>query len=335
MMALQPIMDLVSIVMDILAPVFQLLGVFQKIGAVVMNVLLAPFQMISGILDGFMDALQPVFDIFNDLGDQLGGEGGLGDMFKKIGDIIGKVIFLPLKMIIKVIAAVLTPVIKVIAGLFTGISDIITGIGDAIQKYLIEPMDAAIEALGKLNPLNWFGGDDEAEVSVTTTSDGEDLAKQVTDGGSIEDGVIQGGKIISTDPADTIIAAKETSSLFGGIADLAKKAFSFTPVGMAVNAIRGSDATAEPTTEEEPGFLSKIGDMASKVYSMSPMGMATDALGITGEGGLFGGGGGKDAQLEVLKQILLAVQIPPPVVVGDEQVAAIGNKVAARKSMMG
>jgi len=290
MMALQPIMDMVSIIMDILAPVFQLLGVFQKIGAVVMNVLLAPFKMISGILDGFMDALQPIFDIFNDLGDQLGGEGGLGAMFKKIGDIIGKVIFLPLKMIIKVLAAVLTPVIEFIASVFTGIGDIIQWIGDSIQKYLIDPMDAAIEALGKLNPLNWFGGDDEAEVSVTTTADGEPLEAA----GSIEDGVIQSGKIISTDPADTITATKE-----GG------------------------------------GFMSKLGDMASKAYSMSPMGMATNALGITGEGGLFGGGEGKDEQVEILKQILLAVQTPPPVVVGDEQVAAIGNKVSARKSMMG
>ena len=130
-----------------------------------------------------------------------------------------------------------------------------------------------------------FGKDKTKEASGAATLDS---------GGSIEDGVIQKGKIISTDPADTITATKE-----GG------------------------------------GFMSKLGDMASQAYSMSPMGMATDALGITGEDGLFGGGGGKDEQLEVLKQILLAVQTPPAVVVGDEQVATIGNKVSARKSMMG
>ena len=93
---------------------------------------------------------------------------------------------------------------------------------------------------------------------------------------------------------------------------------------------------AEPVaTEESSGFLSKIGDLASKAYSFTPMGMATDALGMTGEGGGLFGGGGKDSKLEVLNQILLAVQTPPPVVVGDEQVAAIGNKVSARKSMVG
>jgi hypothetical protein len=172
-------------------------------------------------------------DIFNEIGEALGGGDGLGEMFSKIGKLIGTVLFAPLKLIGSILKAVLVPIIQKIGEAFNFVGTIIDNIGKAIDTFLIKPIEKAIDALSKLNPSNWFGGDDEAEVSVT--ADGEPLS----DGGSVDDGVIQNGKVISTNPADTIIATKEPSSFMSKLGDVASSAMSMTPLGMAANAIGG------------------------------------------------------------------------------------------------
>ena len=59
----------------------------------------AVLGVIKGVFDALMTALQPVMDIFNEIGSLLGGSGGIGEMFSKIGEIIGTVIFLPIRII--------------------------------------------------------------------------------------------------------------------------------------------------------------------------------------------------------------------------------------------
>ena len=306
MMALQPLMDILSVVFNILAPI-------MKIGQFINNLMLIPLKavlgVIKGVFDALMTALQPVMDIFNEIGSLLGGSGGIGEMFSKIGEIIGTVIFLPIKIIANILKAVLLPVINVIAEVFSIIGDIITAIGEAIDTYLIQPIEKAVDLLSYLNPMNWFGGGDDAEVEVT--ADGEALESA----GSVDDGVIQDGKIVSTNPADTLIATKDPGGLLGS---LGKGLMSMSPLGMLAGGIGklfgGGEATGQEDTsleiltqinekldqiitpasaeasspdsvESKPieadsgGLLSKIGDFAGQAFSMTPMGMAAGALG--------------------------------------------------------
>jgi len=231
MMALQPLMDMIGIIFDILTPII-------KIGLFINKLIMAPFKAVFGLVKmvfaEIQSALKPIFDVFSELGNSIGGSGGgIMDMLKSMGSIISKFIVMPLRIVVNIVAAILTPVVKVLSGIFSVLGDIISAIGNAINDYILTPIETAIDALANLNPLNWFGGDDEAEVKVT--ADGESLKS----GGKVDDGVIQNGKIITTNPADTIIATKETDSLLGGLGQMAADAFAYTPMGMAANAIGG------------------------------------------------------------------------------------------------
>ena len=231
MLALQPLMDMIGIIFDILTPII-------KIGLFINKLIMAPFKAVFGLVKmvfaEIQSALKPIFDVFSELGNSIGGSGGgIMDMLKTMGRIIVKRLIMPLKIVVNIVAAILTPVVKVLSGIFSVIGDILSAIGDAINDYILTPIETAIDALSNLNPSNWFGGDDEAEVKVT--ADGESLQS----GGKVDDGVIQNGKIIPTNPADTIIATKETDSLLGGLGQMAADAFAYTPMGMAANAIGG------------------------------------------------------------------------------------------------
>jgi len=321
MLALQPLMDTVGVILDELMPVLDIAGMLIKNAFLPVKLAAKILGFIVGVV---IRLIQPLLDVMKAVTGIFDGTTSFKELLKTIGYAILDSIFAPFRLVYAFLGQIF--------GWPKNFGKVIMGLGAKIYKFLFGPIDEIKELFASIGPkikeafmapINWvkdkikgmlpgwakrllFGKDktkeagaDKKELSARNQRQLDNAKerldnKVITHGGSIEDGVIQKGKIISTDPADTITATKE-----GG------------------------------------GFLSKIGDMASKAYSMSPMGMATDALGITGDDGLFGGGGGKDEQLEVLKQILLAVQTPPPVVVGDEQVVAIGNKVSARKSMMG
>ena len=76
---------------------------------------------------------------------------------------------------------------------------------------------------------------------------GMDATKEgggVSDGGSIDDGIVQNGKVIGTHPEDTIMAVKKPESMFGSIASKIGGMFS-----------------SEGEDGEEKGFFGKMGDM--------------------------------------------------------------------------
>ena len=62
-------------------------------------------------------------------------------------------------------------------------------------------------------------------------------AEKLKVAGSINDGIVQDGNIISTNPEDTLIATKEPNSLFGD--GLFGDIMGATPLGMAANAVSG------------------------------------------------------------------------------------------------
>ena len=117
----------------------------------------------------------------------------------------------------------------------------------------------ARDFLAGLNPMNWFGGGDDITDAGGTTEEQSIEAEQLKVAGSIDDGIVQDGNIISTNPEDTILATKEPNSLFGG--GIMGKMMGMTPLGMAANAVNDAGGIE--------GAISGIGDFV---------------------GGLFGGG---------------------------------------------
>ena len=64
-------------------------------------------------------------------------------------------------------------------------------------------------------------------------SDASETQATLSDGGSIDDGIVQNGKVISTNPADTIMATKEPDSLFGKISAM-------NPFAGAMDTVKGA-----------------------------------------------------------------------------------------------
>ena len=70
-------------------------------------------------------------------------------------------------------------------------------------------------------------------LGVSDASEAQGEAASLAEGGSIDDGIVQNGKVISTNPADTIMATKEPDSLFGKISAM-------NPFANAMDTVKGA-----------------------------------------------------------------------------------------------
>ena len=371
MLALQPLMDIVSTLMNVLTPI-------MKIGSMINNFFMMPLKAVLGIVQGLfnaiMGAIQPLLDIFDELGGMLGGGGGITDMFVVIGEVIGNYILRPVKMLANMIKAVLMPIIGAIKNVFSSIGDavgsitsafggggggggmmdiiskvgamigkvlaiplqaigflisnvlvpiiqgilypfqviydIIKSIGDAIYNYLISPIESALEMLAKLNPMNWFSSDDKPEAVV------EAMAKGGTSKGGLTLVGEEGPELVTLPGGAQVSPASETDSLLSSVTDLAKKAFSFTPMGMAAGALGSLFGGSSDTPNVEP-----VGDGSAAVdvepESGGMLGLAKDVGSMMLNpldtiGGIFGGDDTPpktDQQLlDKLDQVIMAIQ---------------------------
>jgi len=372
MLTLQPIMDIVSTLMNVLSPI-------MKIGAMINNLFMMPLKAVLGLVQGLfnaiMGAIQPLLDIFDELGGMLGGGGGITDMFVGIGEVIGNFILKPVKMLANMIKAVLMPIIGAVKNVFSSVGevvdtitsafggggggggmmdiiskigsmigtvlalplkaigflisnvlvpaiemillpfqmiwDIVKMIGDAIYSYLIAPIESALDMLAKLNPMNWFSSDDEAPEAVV-----EAMAKGGTSKGGLTLVGEEGPELITLPGGAQVSPAGETDSLLSSVTDLAKKAFSFTPMGMAAGALGSLFGGSSDTPNVEPGGG---GSTAANVEPGGGgiMGLAKDVGSMMLNpldtiGGLFGGDDAPpktDQQLlDKLDQVIMAIQ---------------------------
>jgi hypothetical protein len=169
-------------------------------------------------------------------------------------------------------------------------------IGSLVQQYIVGPIMEAIDYLAGLNPFSWFSDDEEvpdpevasADVTSTMGTAGEQSleAEQLKVAGSIDDGIVQNGNIISTDPEDTLIATKtpselipqasaelipqapditkpvvqEKSNLFGD--GFMGKMIGMTPIGMAANAVNDAGGISEAIG----GAIGGIGDFVGGLF---------------------------------------------------------------------
>ena len=92
--------------------------------------------------------------------------------------------------------------------------------------------------------------------------------------GSIDDGIVQDGNIISTNPEDTLIATKTPESLFGE--SMFGKIMSASPLGMAANSV--NESTGGGVSNVVGGIGEMIGGLFGGDSGDSQIGAKLDEL---------------------------------------------------------
>ena len=228
---------------------------FMPIGQTIMKALGPIMQIVGGLIVGFLNPfmaiINSIFDhiskAFAPISKMLGPSTGLFKIFEKVGEVLGFIVSLmsgPIVFAIETIITAFSGVFDIIGGivkLFTG--DFLEGlgqIGDGLVSLFFSPfisgfntvMDylegffTIFESLGEwmhkniIDPFNnFFGGIGNALQSITswmTGDSGSTPSEKPSD--SVNDGVIQNGKVISTNPSDTLIATKTPGQLGNAVA---------------------------------------------------------------------------------------------------------------------
>ena len=206
--------DIVEIISMRLMPVMKGIGsvfkiVFGIVGAIwnVLMMIIKPIMAIGSAISEMLftplnraaEAMQPLFDKFAEMKDKVMAAiqpviGVIQSIAGFIGDLVG---------------GAFGVVIDIIIFLFDTAWTVFSSIGSFINTYLIEPIMAVIDAAKTAAKWLTFGMvdfDDEEDSGSTQTT-----AAGASD--SINDGVVQAGKVVSTDPADFLIASKNPGGL--------------------------------------------------------------------------------------------------------------------------
>ena len=227
---------------------------FAPIGMTIMKALGPIMQIVSGLIVGFlkpfMAIINSIFDhiskAFAPISKLMGPSTGLFDIFEKIGEVVGFITSLfayPLVLAIETVVATLSGFFDIVGGivkLFKGdFKGGLTQIGDGIISLVQKPFVAMFntimdyvegfftifESLGQwmhenlIDPINNFvGGIGSVIQSVGSIFGGaapESAGQTPTQ--SVNDGVIQDGKVINTSPEDFLIATKNPSALASSV----------------------------------------------------------------------------------------------------------------------
>lgn len=220
----------------------QLMDILMPVAEIVLGLIVGFFKPLMAIVSSIFDHIKKAFEPISEM---LGPSNSLFDIFEEIGKVIGFIVGLirvPLVFAIETIISTFSGVIDIIAGivkLFKG--DFIGGlsqIGDGIISLVFAPFIAGFntvmdilegfftifEQLGVwmheylIDPIeNFFGGIGSVLQSVASYFGGGPETPEGTVE-SVNDGVMQNGQVISTDPADFLIASKNPSALAGQLA---------------------------------------------------------------------------------------------------------------------
>jgi hypothetical protein len=209
-------MPLGKILIGVLLPVFYVLKVtlqgiveaFKGLGTVIDYVLIKPivfmYEQFTKFADILKEKLQPAFDRMKEAGSKIvhafqplfdmfgGGGGGLSKVLGIIGDILGTTILLAIDGIVFGVNLIVT--------VFEVMANIVATIGSSITKYIVDPIMMAVDTFKTMG--SWLGFGD-ASVEVVKPQE------------HINDGIVQNGRVITTNPADTILATKTPGKLMG------------------------------------------------------------------------------------------------------------------------
>ena len=236
---LMPIItDLADMLGSVLMPLMKGIGaifkiVFSALGAV-WNILMAIIKPIVAIAGAFIENLITPISMVGD---------ALQPIYAKFGELKNKVMeaITPLLPIFsffgKLVGTILVGAVNILGEafdfVFGGLFSVIESIGKFIQTYLVEPIMNAIGSIKSgfdtvANYIPGFGGDKKEGVASDTSAMqkqalddtlGKDSSGYQVVDDSINDGIVQNGKVISTNPKDTLIATQNPSQLAGGLGD--------------------------------------------------------------------------------------------------------------------
>jgi phage-related protein len=243
--------DLFTILNAVLLPIFRVIGLAFKM---VFKPLKAVYDVISAIVmplvaigSAISDALLTPFEAAAD---------ALDPLFLKIGEF--KEVMMkfaqPIIGVISSIGKIFGSLVGGAIGFFINflvkgfglIYDVISFIGDTINKYIVEPIMTAVNAIGgAFNSIGSFLG-----ISDPAVTDGSTATTS-----SINDGVVQDGKVIGTNPADVLLATKDPASLLETIA---------TGLGTGIGGLLGGMMGGG---QDNTAVVAKLDELISAVYS--------------------------------------------------------------------
>ena len=309
----------------------ELLMAFMPIGKMIMAILMPVAAYLKGLwapvgraISGIMDALKPIQNIMSDI---FGEGAGIAGIFEFIGTLVSGSLVFAINLFsngLKIVTNIIGGIYDIFKGIFTGDFDMILdglmSLGEGILRFFYTIPMVLFDTFMDMFPTiggyivdffssigskikaffldiipgwvkDWFmDGDSELASG----------ASQLQSGGSIDDGIVQDGKIISTHPEDTLIATKTPDSLFGE--SMFGKIMSATPLGMMANSVNDS------TDGGISNVVGGIGDAMSGVGDMF--------------GGLFGGDT-KDADIVAkLDELLIVMR-------GNKDIYMDGKKLTA------
>ena len=192
-----------------LAPIFDKLGEIK-------NAVVSAFEPIMPVFEWLGEAIyaimNPIFYIFSWVFDAIG---GLIDVFGFLFGIIGQIG----SAIWKYIGEPISNIVGFFSDMISNIAGVFTSIGEKIQSFFMGLLPGWAQ--------NLLSGETESD----TASVQEQAAVEVA--GSINDGIVQDGKIITTNPEDTIMATQESPM------DMLGNMLKYTPLGLLGQAAGG------------------------------------------------------------------------------------------------
>ena len=219
-----------------------IMDAFLPIGQALITILTPIFAAMGAFIKGFVT---PIANAFKRISTTISGVmekfGGmektgkvLGKIFEFIGTLFGGALAVGVEYLLggfEAIVDVVSGIVSIVKGLFTGdmkmvgegLKDIFKGVIGWFFRLPIALYDGFMDMFPKLGEMissffsnAWskvtglfgFGESDSGKVQ-------KEASGGMTDGGSVHDGVIQKGKIITTHPEDTIMAMKNPKDVLG------------------------------------------------------------------------------------------------------------------------
>jgi hypothetical protein len=225
----------------------------QALITVITPIVSALGAFIKGFISPMANAFKRISDQVGKIFEKFGGMEKAGKILATVFEFLGTMLSGPITFAIEFVMGGISAVVDMVSGLVSILKGLFTGdlkmVGDGIKDvfsglltwFLRIPMalyHAFIDMFPKIGEAltGWLSGMWDGITSFfgfgssdSSKAQSEASAK-LEDGGSVDDGIVQGGKIISTNPADTLIATKSPMELLG-------KAFDMTPLGMIADGI--------------------------------------------------------------------------------------------------
>ena len=200
-----------SILKVVLAPLGFILGILGSIGKAIVNFLVTPTKFVVNIINSIYELFSAIVN--DGLSGFVSKIQEIGPLMTGIAATVGIIAaaFL-LSIVPSIIAFGITLVSTVIPALFSAVASTITWAISMAAAAIAAIASASAMTLG-IGAIAIAGGIAAGAMAMKSGTD--NAAASV---GSINDGVVQDGKIVSTNPADTLLATKDPASLLETIA---------------------------------------------------------------------------------------------------------------------